>query len=377
MDVHQQYIEGGEKIYAPKVDSLVFRNGKGRAQVWFWLLESPNVRSVDIFWNSYTDSLIVPVTPSTGLDSMEVYVPLAEERSYTLYIRTTDIFGNHSLSETGSATSYGAIYESTLANRGVRKVIMTDFTTEIQWYGIADDYVCSEVRYTGVNNEVQIVRALPNETSTPCPNAKAGTAYEHRSLYLPPNSIDTFYMEWTDVLEEITEITESRAFNGPHIFSAATPCEIQARDFDYGGEGVAFHDVSGRTPNSSYRTEAGDELSKTVDIEGGGNLGYVGVGEWLVYTVEVQDAGVYAADVYLSVNNGDGGSFSFAADGNAGEMVVAPNQSSWSNWTWVFETYSDLTQPTFRLSAGKHKIRFTVGPGGFNLMAFKFTRTGD
>jgi hypothetical protein len=49
MDTHQKYLEGGEKIYAPKVDSLVFHNGKGRAQVWFWLLESPNVRSVDIF----------------------------------------------------------------------------------------------------------------------------------------------------------------------------------------------------------------------------------------------------------------------------------------------------------------------------------------
>jgi hypothetical protein len=36
-------------------------------------------------------------------------------------------------------------------------------------------------------------------------------------------------MEWTDVLEEITE---SRAFNGPHIFSATAPCEIQALDFD-------------------------------------------------------------------------------------------------------------------------------------------------
>jgi hypothetical protein len=206
MDVHQQYLEGGEKIYAPKVDSLVFHNGKNRIQLWFWLLESPNVRSVDIFWNNNADSLIVPVTPSTGLDSMMVYVPLVEERSYTLYIRTTDIFGNHSLSEMGSATSYGAIYESTLVNRGVKSAMTSGSTVEIQWYGIIDNYVCSEVRYTNVNGEVQTVRALPDETSTSCPDAKAGSTYEYRSLYVPANSIDTFYLEWTPITVTLAPI---------------------------------------------------------------------------------------------------------------------------------------------------------------------------
>jgi hypothetical protein len=200
MDVHQKYIEGGEKIYAPKVDSLVFHNGKRRIQLWFWLFESPNVRSVDIFWNNYADSLIVPVTPSAGLDSMAVYVPLKDERTYTFYIRTTDIFGNHSLSEMGSAISYDSIYENALVNRGVQSAEKTGSTTTIKWYGIIDDYVYSEVRYTDVNNDLQIVRVLPNETSTSCPNAKAGSTYEHRSLYVPTNSIDTFYLEWTPIV---------------------------------------------------------------------------------------------------------------------------------------------------------------------------------
>jgi hypothetical protein len=199
MDVHQKYLEGGEKIYAPRVAMFVVHDGKGRAQLQFWLLESPNVRSVDVFWNDHADSLIVPVTPSTGLDSMKVYVPLTEERSYMMYIRTTDIFGNHSLSEMASATSYGAIYESMLSNRSIKKAITSGSVTEIQWYGTADDYVRSEVRYTDVNGEERIVRVLPNETSTLCPDVKPGSAYAHRSLYVPANSIDTFYLEWTPI----------------------------------------------------------------------------------------------------------------------------------------------------------------------------------
>jgi hypothetical protein len=203
MDVHQKYLEGGEIIYAPKVDSLVFRNGKGRTQLWFWLLESPNVRSVDIYWNAYADSLIVPVTPSAGLDSMAVYIPLKEERTYTFYVRTTDIFGNHSLSEMGSATSYGSIYESTLTNRGVKNAETAGSITTVQWYGIADDYIYSEIRYTGVNSEVQIARTLPNEESTSVSDAKAGSTWAHRSLYVPTNSIDTFYLEWEPITPTI------------------------------------------------------------------------------------------------------------------------------------------------------------------------------
>jgi hypothetical protein len=201
MDVHQKYIEGGEIIYSPKVNYLVSYNGKGRVQLQVWLLESPNVRSVDVFWNNYADSLIVPVTPSTGLDVVTVSIPLKEERSYTFYVRTTDIFGNHSLSEMISATSYDSVYASVLTNRGVNGSLACG-ETEIQWFGIADDYACSEVRYTGVNDEVQIVQVLPNETTTRISDAKAGSTYIYRSLYVPTNSIDTFYTEWEPI--EIT-----------------------------------------------------------------------------------------------------------------------------------------------------------------------------
>jgi hypothetical protein len=164
------------------------------------------VRSVDIFWNNYADSLIVPVTPSANLDSAMAYVPLSEERAYTLYVRTTDIFGNHSLSEMGSVTSYGAIYESTLTNRGVKSAETAGSTTTVQWYGAGDDYVCSEVRYTDINDKVRTVRVPASETSTTLPDAKTGSTYEHRSLYVPVNSIDTFYLEWTPMTVKLAPI---------------------------------------------------------------------------------------------------------------------------------------------------------------------------
>ncbi|MDR2425020.1 MAG: DUF4998 domain-containing protein [Prevotellaceae bacterium] len=71
---------------------------------------------------------------------------------------------------------------------------------EIQWYGAPDDFFCSEIRYTDINSNTAIVRTFPNEMQTSCPNIKVGTEIETRSLYLPNNSIDTFYVEWERIV---------------------------------------------------------------------------------------------------------------------------------------------------------------------------------
>jgi hypothetical protein len=175
----------------------------------------------------------------------------------------------------------------------------------------------------------------------------------------------------------ISVSVENPAFNGPHILSAAAPYQLEAKDFDYGGEGFAFHEVTGNTYNNTYRTERGDYLSSTVGMGGGGNIRHTNDGEWLAYTIEVQDAGVYAVDVQLSSGHNAGASYSFAFDEEVSERIASPNQNSWDSWTWIFDTYTNLPQPTFRLSKGIHKFKFIIGPGGFDLMRFRFTYVGD
>jgi hypothetical protein len=67
-------------------------------------------------------------------------------------------------------------------------------------------------------------------------------------------------------------------YQGPH----AVPGDVEAEDFDLGGEGVAYHDTEPANLGGAYRPAEG------VDIETAGGLtdvGWVRAGEWLVYTV--------------------------------------------------------------------------------------------
>jgi hypothetical protein len=82
-----------------------------------------------------------------------------------------------------------------------------------------------------------------------------------------------------------------KTFKGPHVLSAGLPCIIPMRDFDMGGEGVAFHDSDEYNHNQpggdDYRRSHGDMNSYSVDVEKGVNIGWIDSGEWLLYTVEV------------------------------------------------------------------------------------------
>ena len=106
MDIHKEFIEGGEVIYAPKPDSVSFIAGKGRILFRCWMYNSPNVKSIDIFWNDGKDSLIIPVKLNAGIDSLESVLSNMPEKSYTFDIKTTDNFGHSSLSTVDFGSSY-------------------------------------------------------------------------------------------------------------------------------------------------------------------------------------------------------------------------------------------------------------------------------
>ena len=197
MDVHKEYIEGGEIIYAPKPDTINFIAGKGRILFNCRTYNAPNVRSIDIYWNDGLDSLIVPVELKTGYDSISVILDNMEEKSYTFDVRTTDNFGHKSLYLTDFGTSYGEIYQSRLSDRRIKTVSLSDKGGVVSWYFAPGDLVCSEIRYTKNDGSQSIVETSSTKDVVELPEVKPGSSIEYRSLFIPETvAIDTFATAW-------------------------------------------------------------------------------------------------------------------------------------------------------------------------------------
>jgi SOS-response transcriptional repressor LexA len=150
-------------------------------------------------------------------------------------------------------------------------------------------------------------------------------------------------------------------FFTPSEHIGVVPGLIEAEDFDNGGEGVAYHDTdignngSGRQTDVDL-TEAGFYQNHMPNQA----LGWTQAGEWVQYTVDVQQAGYYRVDARVA-SKGQGGTFHIELNGvdKTGTFTV-PDTGGWSN-------YSVLSKRDIFLEAGTQSMRIVmdgVGPTG-------------
>ncbi len=144
------------------------------------------------------------------------------------------------------------------------------------------------------------------------------------------------------------------------------PGTLQAEDFDSGAEGMTFHDSDSKNEGTSaYRNDGGG-----VDIvsgNGGYAIGYTANGEWLEYTVNVKEAGVYSFNAYASsgVTNS---SFSLSLSTEEGLVPLTDNiavpcvqANSWDTYRVI---YGRLLIP---LEEGKQIIRLNITGSSCNV----------
>jgi hypothetical protein len=158
----------------------------------------------------------------------------------------------------------------------------------------------------------------------------------------------------------LTQIPTPVAFG-----TSVIPGVILAADYDSGGEGVGYHDITSGNQGGAYRSD-------DVDIEystgaGGPVVGYMRPGEWLAYTVTVSTAGVYDA-TFKVASTTDGNSFTVTMDDTPITTVVVPNTGSYG-------TYTTVKMPVWVL-AGKHQMK-VVTTGYHNLATMQFSPHSD
>lgn len=161
------------------------------------------------------------------------------------------------------------------------------------------------------------------------------------------------------------------------------PGIIHAPNYDLGTNGYAYHDEDDATYHVStgnftawnngwaYRND-GVDIEKSTDAQNsnGYNVGWTNTDEWMQYTTEVLEEGVYSISVRAA--GGDfGGKIRFS-DGD-----VDLNSSQFIPYSGGYQEWETTTIENVVLTEGEHKIKCHIDESGFNIGSFEFIRTSD
>ncbi|WP_439694933.1 DUF4998 domain-containing protein [Mucilaginibacter sp. AW1-7] len=213
-DYKKKYEPNGPIIYPGKLDSVQVFSGKNRVLLTGLFTSDPKIVKYTVYWNSKQDSIVTPVTRTSGVDTARLYIPGLPEGVMTFEIRTYDNAGHISIPVTLAGNVYGSLYQSSLINRGIAKAeLQNDGSALINWADVnADDGLISmEIKFTDAASKQHdtLITSVPTGLSTSLPKFKAGSSISYRTAFKPnKTAIDTFYVDYQthSVKAEVTSI---------------------------------------------------------------------------------------------------------------------------------------------------------------------------
>lgn len=147
----------------------------------------------------------------------------------------------------------------------------------------------------------------------------------------------------------------------------ALPGIVEAEDFDKGANGVAYSDTDNSNTGGKYRTDSGVDIDNTTD--GGYFVGWTSAGEWLEYTVKVDEEQlmVWSAKVASSMN---GAAFRiYMGDTDITGKISVPINSA----------YTEVRGRTkVKMPVGTYALRLVIEGASCNIDKITFeTSTGN
>jgi hypothetical protein len=145
---------------------------------------------------------------------------------------------------------------------------------------------------------------------------------------------------------------------GAHALDSLAPNgRLWGSDYDYGGEGVAYHDSGAINLGEAYRADEAVDVQSS--SEGYTSVGFFDAEEWLEYSIDVAQAGNYIITLRTASGAG-GGIISLESDCvKITPELATPNTNGWDSW-------QDMTVEV-TLNAGVQRLRVVSG-GNMNFM---------
>ena len=130
--------------------------------------------------------------------------------------------------------------------------------------------------------------------------------------------------------------------------AATVPGRVEAENYNSGGNGLSYYDLSVGNATNLYRNDDVD-IDISNDISGGYTVGWIDTGEWLKYTINAKQAGTHTvvARVASALYSGQ---MRITINGNDSKIQNIPYTGSWQTW-------KDVNFGQFILNAGLNTIK--------------------
>lgn len=139
----------------------------------------------------------------------------------------------------------------------------------------------------------------------------------------------------------------------PHLM----PDTLESADYDYGGEGIAYHDADPQNQGPGTRPLEGVD---TEFNDGGENVGWTNAGEWLRYSVRVANPGTYFTELRVA-SGSSGGNLNILINGeNRLGQIRVPGTNGWNKFISLYPGKLELKQTD-------SLIQYSFLTGGYNL----------
>jgi hypothetical protein len=222
----------------------------------------------------------------------------------------------------------------------------------------ANNAAWADIHFTingGAQQNIRMTNASNNNTYT-LTNIPAGATVRYFfTIAQGAGAIDTAWVQFGCCSGGTSSATTSTPASSTPASSSRSSVASSAPAFTQLVQAEAFTAMSG------VQTEA------TTDTNGGQNVSYIDVGDWMAYAnITIPTTGSYRIDYRVASPSGA----TFSADLNAGATqlgsVTIGATGGWQNWATVSQTVT--------LTAGTHAFGIFAQQAGWNLNWFRITK---
>ena len=252
------------------------------------------------------------------------------------------------------------------------------FHTDVAGYNVSrfefvkTDVALEDLSYTFIDgetiNESSIKLSLNRAIDPALPSSPAGF-----ELYLNDQQVDIISVEVDadnnrivnltidQLMVPSDEIQASYVESGVVSTDQASLEEFTLEDIRNNLTGI--QEIPGKIETEDYVYQEGVQLEETTDTDGGQNIGFLDVNDFLEYDVIIATAGTYNVDYRTAAQFGTGGIQLQLIDASGNMTIVdTPTFTSTGDWqSWA------TTSNTVELPSGRYTMRMLITQAPFNM----------